>query len=242
LNPIRALVVDDEEHARQSVRALLDAQPRWQMIGECDSATALRDALAQAAADVVFLDIRLPDADGMTVARLLRAAPPSPLVVFTTAFEQYAVEAFEVQAIDYLLKPFDDARFQATLRRAEQALAAANRRGDERYRQRLVIRSIGRVQFVEVAQIDWLEASGNYVEIHAGKESFLHRERMHVLEVQLDPAEFVRIHRSIIVNRAAVAQIQPIAAGDHAVVLRGGQRLRLSRTYRSAFESLERTR
>jgi two-component system LytT family response regulator len=224
------------------VRALLDAQPRWQVIGECDSATELRDALAQAAADVVFLDIRLPDADGMTVARLLREAPPSPLVVFTTAFEQYAVEAFEVQAIDYLLKPFDDARFQATLRRAEQALSAANRRGDERYRQRLVIRSIGRVQFVEVAQIDWLEASGNYVEIHTGKESFLHRERMHVLEVQLDPAEFVRIHRSVIVNRAAIAQIQPIAAGDHAVVLRGGQRLRLSRTYRSAFESLERTR
>jgi len=177
----------------------------------------------------------------MTVARLLRESAASPLVVFTTAFEQYAVDAFEVQAIDYLLKPFDDARFQAALRRAEQALSA-NQRGDERYRQRLVIRSIGRVQFVEVAQIDWLEASGNYVEIHAGKESFLHRERMRVLEAQLDPAEFVRIHRSIIVNRAAIAQIRPIAAGDHAVILSGGQRLPLSRTYRSAIESLERTR
>lgn len=242
MTPIRALVVDDEEHARESVRALLDAQPRWQVIGECDTASALRDALAQTAVDVVFLDIRLPDDDGMTVARLLRDSTRGPLVVFTTAFEQYAVDAFEVQAIDYLLKPFDDARFQAALRRAEQALSAANQRPDERYRQRLVIRSIGRVQFVEVAQIDWLEASGNYVEIHAGNESFLHRERMRVLEAQLDPAEFVRIHRSIIVNRAAVAQIRPIAAGDHAVILRGGQRLRLSRTYRAAFESLERTR
>jgi DNA-binding LytR/AlgR family response regulator len=239
---IRALVVDDVEHARESVRALLDAQPRWQVIGECDSASGMREALVHTPVDVVFLDIRLPDDDGMSLARLLRDAPRSPLVVFTTAFEQYAVDAFEVQAIDYLLKPFDDARFQAALRRAEQALSAASQRGDQRYCQRLVIRSIGRVQFVEVAQIDWLEASGNYVEIHAGKESFLHRERMRVLEAQLDPAEFVRIHRSIIVNRAAVAQIRPIAAGDHAVILRGGQRLRLSRTYRSAFEALERTR
>lgn len=242
MTPIRALVVDDEERARDSVRALLGAQPDWQVIGECDSATALRDALRETPADVVFLDIRLPDADGMTVARLLRDADPAPLVVFTTAFEQYAVEAFEVQAIDYLLKPFDDARFHAALRRAEQALSTADPRGDKRYRQRLVIRSIGRVQFVEVAQIDWLEASGNYVEIHAGAESFLHRERLRVLETQLDPAEFVRIHRSIIVNRAAIAEIRLIAAGDHAVILRSGQRLRLSRTHRSAFESLERTR
>lgn len=240
--PIRALVVDDEEHARRSVRALLDAQPRWQVVGECDSATTLRNALVQMVVDVVVLDIRLPDADGMSTARALRESARSPLIVFMTAFEQYAVDAFEVQAIDYLLKPFSDARFQAALSRAEQALSAVNQRGDGRYRQRLVIRSIGRVQFVEVAQIDWLEASGNYVEIHAGKESFLHRERMHVLEAQLDPAEFVRIHRSIIVNRAAIAQIRPIAAGDHAVLLRGGQRLRLSRTYRSAFEALERAR
>jgi two-component system LytT family response regulator len=240
--PIRALVVDDEEHARASVRSLLDAQPRWQVVGECDSATALRDALVALAVDVVFLDIRLPDADGMNVARVLRDSARGPLIVFTTAFEQYAVDAFEVQAIDYLLKPFDDARFQAALSRAEQALSAANQRGDERYRRRLVIRSIGRVQFVEVAQIDWVEASGNYVEIHAGAESFLHRERMRVLETQLDPAEFVRIHRSIIVNRAAVAEIRPIAGGDHTVLLRGGQRLRLSRTYRSAFEAIDRTR
>src|SRR5262249_15561810 len=151
--------------------------------------------------------------------------------------EHYAVDAFEVHAIDYLLKPFDDARFQAALRRAEQALSA-HQRSDARYPQRLAIRSIGRVQFVEVAHIDWLEASGNYGEIHARRESSLHGERMHVLEAQLDPAEFVRIHRSIIVHRAAIAQIRPIAAGDHAVILRGGQRLRLSRTYRAALESL----
>ncbi len=237
---IRAIVVDDEEHSRESVRALLAAQPRWQVIGECESARALREAVARAVPDVVFLDIRLPGADGIDLARLLHALEPRPLIVFTTAFEQYAVNAFEVQAVDYLLKPFDDRRFQAALRRVEQALSPAARSRAGRYRQRVVIRSIGRVQFVDVAQIDWLEASGNYVEIHAGAESFLHRERLRVLEAELDPADFVRIHRSIIVNRAAVLEIRPIAAGDHSVLLRDGRRVRLSRTYRVALESLER--
>jgi two-component system LytT family response regulator len=236
---IRAIVVDDEEHSRESVRALLAAQPRWQVVEECESAGALRAAVARAVPDVVFLDIRLPGADGIDLARLLHALDPRPLVVFTTAFEQYAVDAFEVQAVDYLLKPFDDQRFEAALRRVEQALSPGRPRIG-RYRQRLVIRSIGRVQFVDVAQIDWLEASGNYVEIHAGAESFLHRERLRILEAELDPADFVRIHRSIIVNRAAVVEIRPIAAGDCSVLLRDGRRVRLSRTYRVALESLER--
>jgi two-component system, LytTR family, response regulator len=241
MTPIRALVVDDEEHSRESVRALLGTQPGWHVIGECASAAALRDAVARDVPDVVFLDIRIPGADGIGLARLLRDLSPGPLVVFITAFETYAVEAFEVQAIDYLLKPFDDARFQAALRRVERAVDPGSRQGAGRYRRRLVIRSIGRVQFVDVAHVDWLEASGNYVEIHAGAESFLHRERLHVLEAQLDPADFVRIHRSVIVNRAAVAEIRPIAGGDHAVLLRAGQRLRLSRTYRGALESLARS-
>jgi len=239
MTAIRALVVDDEEHARESVRALLAEQPRWRVIAECDSASALRRALVETPIDVVFLDIRLPDADGMTVARALREAMRSPLVVFTTAFEQYAVDAFEVHAVDYLLKPFDDARFQAALRRAEQALSASQR-GDERYRQRLAIRSIGRVQFVEVADIDWLEASGNYVEIHTRERSFLHRERLRVLEQQLDPGEFVRIHRSLIVHRAAVTELRPLAGGDYSVRLTAGPPLRLSRTYRAALDQLRR--
>jgi two-component system, LytTR family, response regulator len=237
---IRALVVDDEEHSRDSVRALLATQPGWQVLGECESADSLRAALSRAVPDVVFLDIRLPGGDGIGLARLLGDLDPRPLVVFTTAFEQYAASAFEVEAVDYLLKPFDDRRFQAALRRVEQALSPAGRGRAWRYRQRLVIRSIGRVQFVDVAQIDWLEASGNYVEIHAGGESFLHRERLRVLEAELDPADFVRIHRSIIVNRAAVVEIRPIAAGDHSVLLRDGRRVRLSRTFRPALESLER--
>jgi two-component system LytT family response regulator len=256
MTPIRALVVDDEPHARANVRALLRAEPRWRVIGECESAAALRDAIAAVVPDVVFLDIRLPGANGVALARLLQHLTPRPLVVFTTAFESYAVSAFEVQAIDYLLKPFDDLRFQVALRRAEQALASATvlaaragvpgdpdaRSAPGRYLQRLVIRSIGRVQFVDVAQIDWLEASGNYVEVHTGKESFLHRERLRVLEEQLDPADFVRIHRSIIVNRTAVKELRPLAGGDYSVLLRGGAPLRLSRTYRSALDCFARPR
>ena len=242
MTPIRALVVDDEQHARANVRALLRDEPRWQVIGECDNAAALHDALSEAVPDVVFLDIRLPGGDGVALARELHALQPRPLVVFTTAYERYAVAAFEVQAIDYLMKPFDDARFQVALRRAEQALVPSTSPRAARYAQRLVIRSIGRVQLVEVAQIDWLEASGNYVEIHTGEQSFLHRERLRVLEDQLDPEVFVRIHRSIIVNRAAIKELRPLAGGDYSVLLASGSTLRLSRTYRAALELLWRDR
>lgn len=246
MTPIRALVVDDEPHARDNVRALLEGEPRWRVIGACDSADALRDAIAAEVPEVVFLDVRLPGSDGVALARQLQQLSPRPLVVFTTAYDGYAVSAFELQAIDYLLKPFDDQRFQVALRRVEQALesaaAVAGGAPISRYVRRLVIRSIGRVQLVDVAHIDWLEASGNYVEVHAGKASFLHRERLRILEQQLDPAEFVRIHRSIIVHRAAVTELRPLAGGDYSVVLRGGESLRLSRTYRAALESFARDR
>jgi two-component system LytT family response regulator len=233
---IRALLVDDEAHSRASVRALVEGQPHWQIVGECEDAAGLQQALAQYSADVVFLDIRLPGADGISLARVLQKLNPSPLVVFTTAFEGYAVDAFEVQAVDYVLKPFDDSRFLTAMRRVEQALGAKSRsRGD--YLQRVVIRSIGRVQFVDVADIQWLEASGNYVEIHAGKELFLHRARLHNLDAQLDPSNFVRIHRSVIVNRTVVDEVRPLSGGDFTVVIRGGGRLRMSRTYRAALDS-----
>lgn len=238
MTEIRTLIVDDEPLARDSVRALLASEPRWTVVGECGSAAALETALDEAMPDVVFLDIRLPDLDGIAVARMLSARPTRPVIIFTTAYENYAVAAFEVEAIDYLMKPFDDRRFQAALRRAERALASTPAAPGTSYLQRLVIRSIGRVQLVEVAQIDWLEASGNYVEIHTGKESFLHRERLRVLEAQLDPAQFLRIHRSIIVHRSAVKELRPLPGGDYSVVLRDGEPLRLSRTYRAALASL----
>ena len=241
MTPIRALVVDDEPHARANVLALLQAEPRWQVIGTCDSAAAVHDALAAEVPAAVFLDVRLPGDDGVALARRLQQLTPTPLVVFTTAYDGYAVSAFELQAIDYLLKPFDDQRFRTALRRVEQALASAAARtadAPDRYLQRIVIRSIGRVQLVEVEHIDWLEASGNYVEIHTASASFLHRERLRVLEDQLDPTEFVRIHRSVIVHRAAVRELRPLPGGDYSVILRDGRPLRMSRTYRPALDAL----
>src|SRR5262249_7376917 len=154
--------------------ALLRGEPRWQVIGTCDSGPALRDAIAAEVPEAVFLDVRLPGADGVSLARLLHDLTPRPHVVFTTAYGGYAVSACGLPPIDYLLKPFDDQRSRVALRRVEEALAATARsEPSDRHLRRVVIRSIGRVQFVEVDQIDWLEASGNYVEIHAGKLSFL---------------------------------------------------------------------
>src|SRR5581483_10795078 len=155
MTEIRALVVDDEPHARENVCALLRREPSWRVVGECATAAALDAALAIHAPEVVFLDIRLPGANGVALARVLRDRTPRPRVVFTTAYETYAVEAFDVEAIDYLLKPFDDQRFAQALRRVEHNLAArVTAPAASAYLQRLVIRSIGRVQFVDVAQID----------------------------------------------------------------------------------------
>lgn len=253
MRPIRALIADDEVHSRASVRALLMNEPRWQILGEYEHTAEVRAAISRSPPDVVFLDIRMPGQDGIRLAQLLQQLRPRPLVVFTTAFEGYALDAFEVQAFDYLLKPFDDARFVTALRRIEEALSLSDERelngrrdaaededrASDRYARRIVIQSIGRIQFVDVARIDWIEAAGNYIEIHAGDESVLHRERLHALEARLDPARFVRIHRSIIVNRAVVKELRPIAAGDYLVVLRNDERLRLSRNYRAALESLK---
>jgi two-component system LytT family response regulator len=243
--PVRALVVDDEPHARANVVALLAAEPRWQVIGTCDSAAAVRDAVAAEIPAAVFLDVRLPGDDGVQLARQLQRLTPAPLVVFTTAHDAYAVSAFELQAIDYLLKPFEDQRFRMALRRVEQALASSAARptdAPDPYLRRVVIRSIGRVQLVDVADIEWLEASGNYIEIHTAAASYLHRERLRVLEDQLDPADFVRIHRSIIVRRGAVVELRPLPGGDYSVVLRNGRPLRMSRTYRPALDSIARAR
>lgn len=251
------------EHARthDDVRAVMYVGSRCRVLHEGTSTRELRNEITAMVPDAVFLDIRFLGADGIVLAGVLRRLNPRPLVVFTTGFESRAVSTLEVhaevQAMERLLKPLDDRRLQVALRRIERALALAvpeppggeepggNRPGPSTRRgfmQRLVIRSVGRIQIVEVAQIDWLCASGNYVEIHANQQSLLHRERLHVLEQQLDPAAFVRIHRSTIVRRAAVKELQPLAGGDYRVVLRDGAPLRLSRTYHAAVADLRRDR
>ena len=253
---IRALVVDDEPAARAAIRALLADDTDIHIVGECaDGRTAL-DAIRGQAPDLLFLDIQMPEMDGFTLLRRLDPAE-IPVVLFVTAYDQYALRAFEVHALDYLLKPFDDERFREAVAHAKQQVrqgklgalseqlaallegvgrpAAATSNG--RYLKRLAIKAGGRVTILGVKDIDWIEAEGDYVKIHAGRAWHLLRETMKHLETQFDPARFVRIHRSTIVNVERIKELQPYFRGEYVVILQDGTSLKLSRGYKEHLEA-----
>ena len=253
---IRALVVDDEPAARAAIRALLADDTDIQIVGECaDGRTAL-DAIRGEAPDLLFLDIQMPEMDGFTLLRRLDPAE-IPVVLFVTAYDQYALRAFEVHALDYLLKPFDDERFRKAVARAKQQVRqgklgalsgqlAALLEGIGRppvvtsngqYLKRLAIKAGGRVSILGVKDIDWIEAEGDYVKIHAGRAWHLLRETMKHLETQFDPARFVRIHRSTIVNVERIKELQPYFRGEYVVILQDGTSLKLSRGYKERLEA-----
>lgn len=246
---IRALIIDDEPLARLGVRHLLASQPDICVLAECQNgAQAIRSIRAERP-DLVFLDIAMPGASGFDV---LEAVPPEdmPVVVFVTAHDRYALEAFEAHAIDYLLKPVEEARFRVALDRVRGILSYRGRsvwparlqallselRSPPRYRQRLMIRASGRMYFVTMADVDWIEASGNYARLHVGPEHHVLRETLVNLERELDPDRFCRIHRSTIINLDRVHEIHPESRGDQVVVLRNGTRLALSARHREAME------
>ena len=256
---IRALIVDDEPAARDAIRSLLAGDTDIHIVGECaDGRTALR-AIASTSPDLLFLDVQMPEMDGFT---MLRQVEPErlPVVVFVTAFDQYALRAFDVHATDYLLKPFDDERFREAVARAKQSVRAGQlgRLSEELralldgvaapasrpaapggpYLKRLVIKSGGRVTLLNVRDIDWIEAEGDYVKIHVGKAWHLLRETMKRLEAQFDPARFVRIHRSTIVNVERIKELQPYFRGEYVVILQDGKSLKLSRGYKEHLESV----
>lgn len=240
---ITAVIVDDEAQSRAGLRSLLRSRPGWQVIEECADGGHAVDAIRSRHPDVVFLDIRMPKRDGLAVAEACREQEPAPAVVFATAHDEHAVKAFELEAVDYLLKPFDDQRFAQAAQRVEHAvrarrLLASGGQAETQALQRIVIRSIGRIQIVELADVQWLRASGNYVELHAPGKTYLYRETLSKLEQQLDPQQFVRIHRSIIVNRRSVRELRPLQGGDYEVALVDGERLRLSRSHRRALVRL----
>jgi two-component system LytT family response regulator len=253
--PVRAMIVDDEPAARDAIRLLLAGDPDLQVVGEGADGRSALDAIRALAPDLLFLDVQMPEMDGFT---LLRQLDPSelPVVVFTTAYDRYALDAFEVHAVDYLLKPFDDDRFRVAVRRAKERVrrgrigaltaelrdllddapgAPARRPGS--YRKRFVIKSGGTVTLIDVKDVDWVEADGDYVKIHAGKRWYALRETMKRLSEELDPARFVRIHRSTIVNLERIGELQPYFHGEYAVILRDGTRLRLSRGYHERLEA-----
>ncbi len=235
---LRAIVVDDEPLARQRIRDLLAAEDVL-VIGECEDGLQALQAISEQHPDLIFLDVQMPGVDGFELLRLLE--PPRPMIIFTTAFEAYAVRAFDEHALDYLLKPIDAARFRESLARATArtrddwserlgGLLARLERQPQLLR-RLVVKTPGRVFFVETRDVDWFEAAGNYVRVHTGGEAHLVRMTMQTLEQRLDPRAFARIHRSTIVNVGRVAELQAGFRGDYDVILKSGARLPMQRAY-----------
>ncbi len=230
---IRALVVDDEPLARSNILHLLRANSEVEIIGQCDSPTTALDAIRTQKPDLVFLDVRMPDYDGFDVLEMLGADAP-PAVIFVTAYDQYALKAFEAGALDYLLKPFNNARFARALERAKERIA--RRPQTPAKMDRLTIKSAGSVIFLPVADIDWVEAADYYASLHVGPKTHLLRRSMNELESDLDPAQFYRIHRSTIVNLDRVRELRFDSDAEYELVLADGTKLRLSRRYRKGLQ------
>jgi two-component system, LytTR family, response regulator len=248
---MHALIVDDEPLARERVRELLRDDPDVESIRECRNGREAVAAMEERPADLVFLDVEMPELDGFGFLRALPAGS-APVVIFVTAYDRYAVRAFESQAFDYLLKPFDRDRFDETLARAKrrsgdsasvrELLARVRELQGERRAVRpagrLAVRAGRRILFLKSEEIDWIEAEGNYVRLHTGKQSHLLRETIGRIHEKLDAARFRRIHRSTIVNIERVRELQPSFHGDYRVILDDGTQLTLSRSYRDLIDEL----
>jgi two-component system, LytTR family, response regulator len=232
--PIRVLVVDDEPLARRNVAVLLDGDPDIGAIEECGSGAEAIETIREWKPDLVFLDVQMPECGGFDVLEILGANLPRA-VIFVTAYDEYALRAFEAGALDYLLKPFDDARFGRALNRAKERLALRSPQQPPAAR-RLVVRSPGQLLFVDVADIDWIEAASYYACLHVGADTHIIRRTLSDLEQELGEEKFIRIHRSIIVNLERIHGMELQSGGEYEVVLKSKARLRLSRRFRKRLE------
>jgi two-component system LytT family response regulator len=237
LTKIRALIVDDEPLARSNVAALLRRDPQIEIIGECGCGAAAIGEIRVSNPDLLFLDVQMPECDGFDVLEILGKDLP-PAIVFVTAYDHYALRAFEAGALDYLLKPFDNARFELALSRAKQRICASSQNAYNRPKrlERVVIKNPGEVSFVKVSEIDWIEAADYYACLHVGARSYLVRRSMADLEEDLDPKLFCRVHRSSIVNLGRVHGLKLGEDGEYEVLLDNGLRVRLSRRYRKQLQ------
>jgi two-component system, LytTR family, response regulator len=251
---LTALIVDDEPLARERIRGLLASDSDVVVIGECASGAEAVQAIRAKRPDLLFLDVQMPGMDGFETLAAVHAdaGDAIPAVVFVTAYDQFAVRAFEVHALDYLLKPFDRERFAAALRRAKADVERAQsgemtarltallegRRPQSPYLRRLVVNGAGRILVVDVADIRWIESEGNYVRLHTTADAHLHRETMKALEARLDPEEFLRIHRSIIVRIDRVKELRPWFHGAYIVVLSDGTELSSSRGFSARLKTV----
>lgn len=247
---IRTVIADDEPLARERLYGLLSSEPDIDVVDQCADGTQTVAAVLSHRPDLLFLDVEMPGSNGFGVLAKLNPRE-LPLIIFVTAYDKYALKAFEAHALDYLLKPFDRERFAAALGQARHRIAQ-NRSTDmsarflemfqqvngDRRVERIVIKSGGRIIFLRTDEVDWIEAAGNYVELHVGRESHLLRETLTAFEEKLAPSMFVRIHRSAIVNVERIRELKPNLGGDYEVVLRDGTQLTLSRNYRNRLQQL----
>jgi two-component system LytT family response regulator len=251
--PVRAIIADDERLARKKLRILLDSEPEVQVVAECEDGRQTVSAIHAHLPDLLLLDIQMPDLDGFQVLGEISPAQ-MPVVIFTSAYDQYAIRAFEAHALDYLLKPFDQERLHHAIERARSELRKSGDREIthrildllSRVRSevpsgsepdgRLVIKAKGRVIFLNLDEIDWVEAAANYVRLNVGKESYLFREAISRTSERLNPNHFIRIHRSTIVNVRKIKELIPVNSGEYIVVLKTGKELSCSRGYRAALQ------
>jgi len=247
---IHVLVADDELPARQRLVDLLRGDEQVSSVSEAADGQTAVEMIQRQNPDLLFLDVQMPELDGLAVIDAIGAAE-MPLTVFVTAFDQHAIRAFEANALDYLLKPFSDERFEATMFRAKARLdersmkefgqrvmkmVSAAPAAPERRLDRLVVKAGGTTRFVRVIDIDWIEAAGVYVTLHVGGKELLYRAALNDLAEKLDPRRFVRVHRSALINIESIVQLEPISHGEFEAVLKNGARTRVSRTYRAQLE------
>jgi len=242
MSVIKALIVEDERVAAEALQRLLLADPEVHVLKVARDGQTAVSSIQKLSPDIVFLDIEIPELDGFGVIDAV-GVEKMPIVIFVTAYDRYTLRAFEVHALDYLLKPFEDARFFATLTRAKRELTMRRAwfQGKlsglmedvaQRRSRRFPLKVGGRTVFVELQDIDYLEAAGNYVRVHVGQQNYLTRDTMAAFETRLTDTEFVRIHRSVIINRRRIKELKPWFTGEYVVTLTTGKELTLSRGYR----------
>src|SRR5438094_8297581 len=243
--PIRALIADDEALARKFIRRMLKDDRDFEIIGECANGKETVATIRKERPDVVFLDVQMPEMDGLAVLESI-GIEWLPEIIFTTAYEQYAIRAFELHALDYLLKPFDQARFKDAIKYAKERFRSErhndgrmqisalleNIKNKPQYLERLVIKAGGRITFLRADEINWIEADDKYVHLHTGKARPMVRQTLTAMETQLDPTKFRRVHRSAIVNVERIAELQPLFGCEFSILCQAGTKLTLSRTYR----------
>ena len=243
--PIRALIADDEALARKFIRQMLKDDRDFEIIGECGNGKETVAMIRKESHDVVFLDVQMPEMDGFAVLEAI-GIERLPEIIFATAYEQYAIRAFELHALDYLLKPFDQARFKEAIKHAKERFRSVRQnegrmqisallesiKNKPQYLDRLVIKAGGRITFLSTRDVNWIEADDKYVHLHTGKAKPMVRQTLGAMEAQLDPAKFRRIHRSAIVNVERITELQPLFSGEYSILLQDGTKLTLSRNYK----------